>query len=152
MEFYSFSGYDEKISLRFLVLAAEVLATPQKMLFKFLFKPGIFPDCLNSAEVIPVYKQGDKSDIGNYRPIFILSSFFKILEILICRRTHLFLEKHSILLPIQYGFRPAHSTIYPMLDIFTSSLDNLNLNKNTALILIDLKKAFDTVNHEFLLS
>ena len=39
-----------------------------------------------------------------------------------------------------------------MLDIFTSSLDNLNLNKNAALILLDLKRAFDTMNHENFLS
>ena len=43
-------------------------------------------------------------------------------------------------------------TVHNLLDIFTSSLDNLNLNKNTALLLRDLKKAFDTVNHEILLS
>ena len=55
-------------------------------------------------------------------------------------------------MPTQYGFRPAHSTTHAMLDIFTSSLDNLNLNKSTALLLLDLKKAFDTVNHEILLS
>ena len=130
------SGSDE-ISSRFLILAAEVLATPLKILFNY---SGIFPDCLKTAKVIPIYKQGDKTDIGNYRHISILSSFSKILEKVICKRTHSFLDKHSILLPTQYGFRPAQSTTHAMLDIFTSSLDNLNLNKNTALLLLDLKK------------
>ena len=145
----SSSGPDE-ISSRFLILAA----TPLKILFNYSFKSGIFSDCPKTAKVIPIYKQGDKTDIGNYRPISILSSFSKILEKLICKRTHSFLDKHLILLPTQYGFRPAHSTkfTHAMLDIFTSSLDNLNLNKNTALLLLDLKKAFDTVNHEILLS
>ena len=104
--------------------------------------------CLKIAKVIPVHKQGNKTDIGNYFPKSILS---KILEKLICRRTHLFLEKCSILLPLQCGFRTTHSTTHVMLDIFTS-LDNLNLNKNTALILLELRKVFNTVNHEILLS
>ena len=137
----SSSGPDE-ISSRFLILAAEVLATPLKILFNYSFKSGIFPDCLKTAKVIPIYKQGDKTDIGNYRPISILSSFSKILEKLVCKRTHSFLDKHSILLFTQYGHRPAHSTTHAMLDIFTSSLDNLNLNKNAALLLLDLKKSF----------
>ena len=146
----SSSGHDE-ISSRFLVLAAEVLATPLKNLFNFLFKFGIFPDCVKIAKIIPVYKQGDKTGNGIYRPIFILLSFSKILEKLICRKTPSFLEKHSIFLPTQYRFIPAHFTTYAMRDIFTS-LDNLNLNKNTALRLLDLKKVFDTANHEILLS
>ena len=92
------SSVSDEISSRFSVLVAEAqLATPLKTLYNFLFKSGIFSDCLKTVKVIPVYKQGDKTDIGNYRPVPILSSFSKILEKLICRRTHSFLEKHSIL-------------------------------------------------------
>ena len=39
-----------------------------------------------------------------------------------------------------------------MIDILTSTLDNINVNKNTALLLLDLKKAFNTVNHDILLN
>ena len=90
--------------------------------------------------------------MGNYRPISILSTFSKILEKLIYNRIQSFLEKHSIALPTQYGFGPAFSTSHAIIDILTSTLDNININKNTALLLLDLKKAFDTVNHDILLT
>ena len=93
----SSSGYDE-ISSRFLVLAAEVLATPLKILFNFALK----------SDIIPVYKQGDKTDIGNYRHIYILLTFSEILKKLTYRKTHSFFRKtfNSIAHTI-YGFRPA---------------------------------------------
>ena len=91
-------------------------------------------------------------EIGNYRLISILSTFSKILEKLIYNRTQSFLEKHSIILRTQYGFRPAYSTSHAMTDILTSTLNNTNVNKNTALLLLDLKKAFDMVNHDILLN
>ena len=59
----SSSGYDE-ISSCFLVLAAEVLASFLKISFNFSFKSGIFPDSVKIVKVIPVYQQGDKTDIG----------------------------------------------------------------------------------------
>ena len=90
--------------------------------------------------------------MDNYRPISILSTFSKILEKLIYNRTQSFLEKHSIILSTQYGFRPAYSTSHAMIDILTSTLDNTNVNKITALLLLDLKKAFDMVNHDILLN
>ena len=90
--------------------------------------------------------------MGNYLPISILSTFSKILEKLIYNRTQSFSEKHSITLPTQYGFRPAYSTSNAIIDILTSTLDNITVNKNTALLLLDLKKAFDMVNHDILLN
>ena len=77
---------------------------------------------------------------------------FKNLKKLICNRTQSFFEKHSITLPAQYGFRPAYSTSHAMIVFLTSTLDNINVNNNTALLLLDLKKAFDTVNHDILLN
>ena len=142
----------DKISAKFVILAADILATPLKILFNYMFEFGIFPNCFKTAKVIPIYKQGDKMEMGNYRPISILSTFSKILEKLIYNRTQSFLEKLFIILPTQYGFRPAYSTSHAMTDILTSTLDNINVNKNTALLLLDLKKAFDTVNHDILLN
>ena len=42
--------------------------------------------------------------------------------------------------------------LMPCLTFFYFFLDNLNLNKTTSLILLDLKKPFDTLNHKILLS
>lgn len=145
------SGPDD-ISAHFLVVAADVLVTPLTILFNYALKFGIFPSCLKIAKVIPVFKSGNKTDVSNYRPISILSTFSKILEKLICKRTRTFLDKNSVLIPTQYGFRPLYSTSHAMLDVLTTSFDNINSDKNTALILLDLKKAFDTVNHNILIS
>ena len=60
------------------------------------------------------------------------------------------MNKLSILLPIQYGFRANHSTIHALLDVITSFYDNIKNSKFTALVLLDLRKAFDTVYHNIL--
>ena len=88
-------GYDN-ISAFFIVVGAQVLANPLSYLFNLAFQFGMFPLCLKIAKVIPIFKSGDKSDISNYRPISILSTFSKILEKLMCVRTRKFLHKHSI--------------------------------------------------------
>ena len=142
----------DNISAYFLKVAAKVIAAPLAQLFNYTFLLGIFPASLKIAKIIPVYKSGDKSDVSNYRPISILSRISKTLEKLIRVRTINFFNKHSVLLPTQYGFRANHSTSHALTDVLTSLYDNINDEKYTALLLLDLKKAFDTVNHKTLLT
>ena len=133
-------------------MAAKVIAAPLAQLFNYTFLLGIFPASLKIAKIIPIYKSGDKTDVSNYRPISILSPISKILEKFIHVRTINFFNKHSVLLPTQYGFRANHSTSHALTDVLTSLYDNINDEKYTALLLLDLKKAFDTVNHKTLLT
>ena len=106
---------------------------------------------LKIAAVTPVYKSDDKSKVTNYRPISVLPCLSKILEKLIKATLISFFEKHHVLYPHQYGFRSNHSTTHALLDIISTLHDNLNNKILSCLVMIDLRKAFDTVSHERLL-
>ena len=56
------------------------------------------------------------------------------------------------MLPTQYGFRANHSTSHALTDVLTTLYDNINDKNYIALLLLDLKKAFDTVNYKTLLT
>ena len=111
----------------------------------------MFPNILKIAKVIPIYKPGDKQIVNNYRPISLLSPFSKIYKKLIFYRFLKFLDKKSILIPKQYWFRPHHSTQHAILDIITTAYHNIENKDFTALVTLDLTKAFDTVCHKKLL-
>ena len=115
------------------------------------FELGMFPNILKIAKVIPIYKSGDKQIVNNYRPISLLSPFSKIHKKLIFNRFFKFLDKKLILIPIQYGFRPHHSTQHAILDIITTAYHNIENKDFFALVTLDLTKAFDTVCHDRLL-
>ena len=99
------SNGKDNISACFLKVAAKVIAAPLAQLFDYIFYLGIFPASLKIDRIIPIYKFRDKSDVSYYRPISILSPISKILEKLIHVRSINFFNKHSVLLPMQYGFR-----------------------------------------------
>ena len=72
---------------------------------------GIFPNCSKIARVIPVYKAGNKNLVGNYRPISTISVLSKLFErLLMFHHLSVFLTKHSIIKPNQFGFRLGHNT------------------------------------------
>ena len=112
---------------------------------------GIYPTKLKLAKVIPIYKNDDPSDPSNYRPISLLSVFNRIFEKIMYYRLKSFLEKKNIFNDSQYGFREKRSTEHAMLDIINQIENNMDNKMYSCGIFIDLKKAFDTVDHLILL-
>ena len=62
-----------------------------------------------------------------------------------------FFDKHSVLVLNQYGFRAGCSTFQTILDIVTSTYENIDNNQYTGMVTLDITKAFDTVCHKKLL-
>jgi hypothetical protein len=113
---------------------------------------GNFPDRLKYAEVKPLFKNGDNTDPSNYRPISILTSFSKIFDKIIYRRLYKHICENNIVTNEQFGFRPQSSTTNESFSLINEILEVLNKKKIVGGIFCDLKKAFDSVNHNFLLS
>ena len=103
------------------------------------------------AKIIPIFKQDDDTDANNYRPISLLSNFNRIFEKIVFKRMESFIEQKNFLIPSQYGFRKAHSTQHAILDIVNAIQTNMDNHLFSCGIFIDLKKAFDTVDHKILL-
>ena len=102
--------------------------------------------------MLPIYKQGSKSSVSNYRPISVLSCINKIFEKLLAKRIYSFLEKQHILYEFQYGFRTGHSTTHALIEISDKIKLAINDNELMCGLFLDLSKAFDTVNHNILIS
>ena len=91
------------------------------------FHEGVFPEQLKLAKVVPIHKAGKRSDVSNYRPISLLSSFSNVFEKSMHRRITKFLESNNTLYEHQYGFRKGHSCEHALHN--TRSLISLTKNR-----------------------
>ena len=116
------------------------------------FSKGIFPEKLKIVKVIPRHKGGSTQDLNNFRLISLLSIFDKIIEKIIHKKLSHFLDLHNILFENQFGFRKNNSTSYALMEITEKIKESIDSGKFGCGIFIDLRKAFDTVNHDILLN
>ena len=68
------------LPVKILKLVYDILSAPISLLINCSFSTGIFPETLKDALIVPIFKKGEPTDIGNYRPISILPTLSKILE------------------------------------------------------------------------
>jgi len=141
----------QSIPVNLLKLIADLIVLPLGKIINNSFSDGIFPDALKSCKVVPIHKGGSMDDLNNYRPISLLSIFDKIIEKLIHHRLYNFLELHNILFNNQFGFRKNNSTSFALMQITEKIKETIENKKFGCGIFIDLRKAFDTVNHKILL-
>lgn len=113
---------------------------------------GVFPDVLKKAILKPLYKKNEKTNPTNYRPIALLSIFSKIIEKVVKCRLVNYLDNLQFFSNKQYGFRSKRNTSDALLNFMTQVYEEVNKGKCSAGIFVDVMKAFDTVDHEILLS
>ena len=145
------SGYID-IPVTLIKHAKHLIAPFMTKSFNICLDSGNYPDILKIAKVISLFKKGDKTDIGNYRPISILSPINKVFQILLHRRLINFWEKSKVLSKFQFGFRKDRSTNDAITLLYEKILWYRGNNFPVCSIFLDFAKAFDSVHRQILLS
>ena len=129
----------------------DVISAPLAKLTNRSFQNGVFPNILKITKVIPIFKSESRVACNNYRPISLLSNIGKIAEKLMHIRLHSVLETQNCFYPAQSGFQLNVSTNNALMSITENIQTQLDEGKYCAGVFVDLKKVFDTVDHNILL-
>ena len=113
---------------------------------------GEFPSIMKLAEVVPLYKGKEHFLETNYRPILLLTTVSKILEKIVYQHVYSFLQDTGQIYDNQYGFRANHSCEHAIGQVVGSLVKNMENRLHSVCILLDLSKAFNTIEHQILLS
>ena len=140
-----------QIGGRFLKDGTTTLASPIKNLCNLSIKLSKFPYECKIALLKPLFKKGSKLEAKNYRPISLLPLVSKIFEKVIFNQTQMYLDQNKIFYKYQSGFRQNHSTNTALSYLTDEIQRGFDDGLFTGMILIDLKKAFDTFDHDIFL-
>ena len=121
------AGIDE-ISMNLIKSVIDCIAEPLSVIINLCLTSGIYPDQLKIAKVCPIFKEGSKNELANYRPISIIPSFSKLFEKIISNRLLSYINKFEIFNPAQYGFRKKHSTYMAMLNLYDKVSEAVDKN------------------------
>ena len=94
---------------------------------QYFLQTGVFPEEVKIARVTPIFKGGEISDLGNYRPISVLSCFSKILEKSMYNRLYKHLLNNNIFYKKQFGFQENHSTDHAIIQLVEKNHYTLGL-------------------------
>jgi len=133
-------------------LVSEEIAPFLTALFNRSMSAGNFPAAFKDAFITPALKKPglDVMNVQSYRPISNLSVVSEFLERIVARQLNSYLMSANLLPSLQSGFRCGHSTETAVLRVLSDLLEAVDDLNITALALLDLSAAFDTVDHSIL--
>ena len=144
------TGIDQ-VPAKFIKDGAPIIAKHLTSIINLSIKHGVFPTKSKIAKLKPLFKKGEKTEAKNYRPISLLPIISKVIEKVIHDQVQEYLHRNKLLYVYQSGFRPNHSTDSCLSQLTNMILKGAEKKKHTGMILIDLQKAFDTLDHDILL-
>ena len=142
----------DKISARLLKNSAPTIALSVTKLLKLSIKSVKFSKWWKCSKTTALFESGDRTNASNYRPISILPTLSKILEKAVHTKLYQFLVANKFLAGKQFGFRKGLSTISALTSFADEVLLNMEQGRLCGAVFLHLTKAFDTVDHQILLS
>ena len=105
------------------------------------------PDAWREANMILLFKAGDKNDVANYRPISLVQIIYKVHSSVLVKRLLDFIIENNFLVDTQNGFRPERGTAHKLVAIRLAMENALIQKAERHILSLDLKKAFDSIEH-----
>ena len=128
---------------RLLKELAVPLSLPLCNLFNFSLQTGQVPSSWKEANVTPINKKDDPSEVSNYCPISLLNTMGKALEKIVHKHLFNFIRDNNTLTSLQSGFVPGDSTVNQLVDLYNNFCKALDDGKEVLAIFCDISKAFD---------
>ena len=135
----------------FLKESAEEIYLPLYDIFRKTLDTGIVPLDWKKANITCIFKKGNKSEPGNYRPVSLTSVVCKLLEKSIREEIVNHMSRHNLLSDSQFGFRKNRSTILQLLIVMEDWAEALDNDLQVDTVYLDFRKAFDSVPHRRLI-
>ena len=139
------------ITPRVLQSLAQVIAPILTCIFNKSYQTGQVPDDWLRANVVPVFKKGNKTDPENCRPLLLTCTCCILMEHIVTSIIMQHATENNILYPFQYGFRSGRSCETQLTGFISDLHNNLQQGKQTDVIVLDMAKAFDKVGHQRLI-
>lgn len=145
------SGYDG-ISLKLILYSLPVILSYITHIINVCIEENRFPDACKIAVVTPIPKLSTATEYKDLRPISVLPLLSKVLEKIMESQLLVHINKYHLLPATQSGFHKGYACETALLHVTDNILNALDNNKFCVLILLDLSRAFDTLDHSLLLS
>ena len=139
------------IGSKMLKIAGDSIVPSLTRLFNLSLTLQQFPTSWKKANVTPIFKKEDPSDVNNYRPISLLSCLSKLFEKIVFKYIFNFLRDNNKISLKQSGFMPGDSTVYQLVHLYHLFCEALDNKKDIRITFCDISKAFDRVWHKGLL-
>ena len=141
----------DKIPIRVIKDCLNPIAHPITSIVNASFQNCVFPSKWKTAEVTPILKEGDHEQANNNRPISLLPVLSKVCERVVHNQLTSYLQSNDTLSKSQSGNKRWHSCETSVIETTDTILNAIDKKKLTAVVLLDMSKAFDSVNHDTLI-